>query len=163
MTGDASEPDMRGVEDLRLAIAELHGQLDALGPPPSPVAEVVDSTNLLRTNVYLSAKDEASSNLLSCYMRYVRALESMMSGILEVQSEVIGVLKAYSARLDEDKGGRRTGRKAVGRPPGSRNRATNVVADSGGRGTTKKRSSPAAKKNAAGRTTARKTARAKRP
>lgn len=117
MLASETEPDSLGAEDLRLAINDLQARLDKMGPPPSPLAEVVDSTNTLRTNEYLSARDVIYAELLSHYTRYARMLESVVGDALDVQSGLLEVLRAQSELLEDGKPPART-RAAKGRSKG---------------------------------------------
>lgn len=96
-----SEPNKSGVEELRQIISDLHVQLDELGNPPSPIAEVVDSTNTLRTNEYLCARDTILSKMISYYDAYIKELESLTNNVLSVQSELLDVLKKQSRMIKE--------------------------------------------------------------
>lgn len=144
-----TEPDRLGAEDLRLAINDLQARLDKMGPPPSPLAEVVDSTNTMRANEYLSAKDAICAELLSHYGRYARMLESVVRDALDVQSGFLEVLRAQSELLED------------GKPP-ARMRAAKAAKGRGrGRGSIGKKTAPASagKRKTSGRPSAKKKAR----
>ena len=112
--GVGGDPDRRlGIAELRSLIGQLHVRLDEIGAPPSPLEEVVDSTNTLRTNEYLAAKDAVSSRLISYYGQYVDALASLADSVLDVQSGLIGVLREQSAMLGRGGGGGGGRRPAV--------------------------------------------------
>lgn len=149
MLASETEPDSLGAEDLRLAINDLQARLDKMGPPPSPLAEVVDSTNTLRTNEYLSAKDEICAELLSHYARYARMLESVVGDALDVQSGFLEVLRAQSELLED------------GKPPARMRAAKAAKGGSKGRGSSGKKAAAASAggRKARGRTPAKKRVR----
>ena len=151
MASETGEPDSLGAEDLRLAINDLRARLDKMGPPPSPLAEVVDSTNTLRTNEYLSARDVICAEMLSHYGRYSRMLESVVRDALDVQSGLLEVLRAQSELLEDGKppARMRAAKAAKGRGKGRGSRSGNgggkkTAAASAGKRKTRGR--PSAKK-----------------
>ena len=151
MLASETEPDGLGVEDLRLAINDLQARLDKMGPPPSPLAEVVDSTNTLRTNEYLSAKDAICAEMLSHYGRYARMLESVVRDALDVQSGFLEVLRAQSELLED------------GKPPARMRAAKAAKGRGGGRGSSSGKKTAAAsagKRKTSGRPSAKKKVRA---
>ncbi len=141
MLASETEPDSLGAEDIRLAIDDLQARLDKMGPPPSPLAEVVDSTNTLRTNEYLSARDVICAELLSHYARYARMLESVVRDALDVQSGLLEVLRAQSELLEDGKPPARTRAakaakgRSKGRGSGSSGDKKTAAASAGGRKT----------------------------
>lgn len=151
MASETEGPGSLGAEDLRLAINDLQARLDKMGPPPSPLAEVVDSTNTLRSNEYLSARGAIYAEMLSHYGRYARMLESVVRDALDVQSGLLEVLRAQSELLED------------GKPP-ARTRATKAARGSdkgrGGNGSKKTGATSADKRKTRGRTSAKKRVRA---
>ncbi|MCE2498004.1 MAG: hypothetical protein J4F28_03255 [Nitrosopumilaceae archaeon] len=143
-----TEPDGLGVEDLRLAINDLQARLDKMGPPPSPLAEIVDSTNTLRTNEYLSAKDAVCAELLSHYGRYARMLESVVRDALDVQSGFLEVLRAQSELLEDGKppARMRAAKAAKGRGKGRGSSGGGKKTAAASAGKRKTRGSPPAKR-----------------
>lgn len=100
--GNASKSEgYGGMDELRNTISELHKQLSELGTPPPSIAQVVDSTNILRTNEYLRARDALLSKLISSYGAYAKKLESLTSNVLDVQSGLLEVLKQQSSMIKE--------------------------------------------------------------
>ncbi len=134
MLASETEPDSLGAEDIRLAIDDLQARLDKMGPPPSPLAEVVDSTNTLRTNEYLSARGVIYAELLSHYARYARMLESVVGDALDVQSGLLEVLRAQSELLEDGKppARTRTAKAAKGRSKGRGGSGKKTAAASAG-------------------------------
>lgn len=148
MASETEGPDSLGAEDLRLAINDLQERLDRMGPPPSPLAEVVDSTNTLRTNEYLSARGAIYAEMLLHYGRYARMLESVVRDALDVQSGLLDVLRAQSELLED------------GKPP-ARVRATKAVKGRGKGSSSKKTGATSAdKRKTRGRAPAKKRIRA---
>ena len=99
------------MSDLRDIISDLRMQLDKLGPPPSPVTQIVDSTNMLRMNEYLSARDSILSKMTRHYDVYIQELEALTNSMLGVQSDLLDVLKTQSTMIKESTDSKRTTRQ----------------------------------------------------
>lgn len=92
-------------------ITTLHEKLDGLGKPPVLMPEIVDSTNALRTNEYLKAKNDILAQLVSLYAAYSDHLTSLTGRVMEVQSGLVQVLRMQSEMIadgDADAGSGRS-------------------------------------------------------
>jgi len=92
---DANTPKLK---ELRRRIYELDQRLDGPGEAPPHIAELVHTTNILRTNEYLMEKDEIKTSLIACYKEYVEDLEPLIKSILGLQSEMLEVLRMQPAK-----------------------------------------------------------------
>ena len=100
------------MSDLRDAISDLRMQIDKLGPPPLPITQIVDSTNVLRINEYLSARDSILSKMAQYYDEYIQELEALTSSMLGVQSDLLDVLKKQSSMIKETADSKSTAQQA---------------------------------------------------
>ena len=104
LTGNGIDThDENKVAELYDAITLLHKKLDELGAPPVFMPEVVDSTNALRTNEYLEAKNDILAQLVSFYAAYTDHLTSLTGRVMDVQSGLVQVLRLQSAMIEDEK------------------------------------------------------------
>ena len=87
------------IYDLRKKIQEIQADLDRLGPSPSNIPEMNDSTNLLRLNEYLLKANDKKTELLSAYGQYSESLEVLLSLVFEIQMDLKEILKEQSSMI----------------------------------------------------------------
>ena len=87
------------IYDLRKKIQEIQADLDRLGPSPSNIPEMNDSTNLLRLNEYLLKANGKKTELLSAYGQYSESLEVLLSLVFEIQMDLKEILKEQSSMI----------------------------------------------------------------
>ena len=85
--------------DLRKKIQQLKTELYELGDPVHEMPELINSTNLLRSNEYLSKANAKKTELLSVYEQYAIALETLLSSVFEIQNELKEILKEQSSLI----------------------------------------------------------------
>lgn len=89
------------VSELKHRLLELKKELDDLGEPVKEAPEMINTTNLLRTNEYLKKTDRIKTNLVSTYEQYTKELESLLSSVFEIQLELKELLKDQSNIMSE--------------------------------------------------------------
>ena len=87
------------IYDLRKKIQEIQMALDQLGEPATEIPEMIESSNLLRSNVYLSKANEKKSELLDVYEQYSAALEDLLSSVFDIQKDLKDILKEQSSLI----------------------------------------------------------------
>ncbi|MDH3696284.1 MAG: hypothetical protein OEQ15_03115 [Nitrosopumilus sp.] len=87
------------IYDLRKKIQEIQVDLDQLGPFPSNIPEMNDSTNLLRSNEYLLKANDKKTELLSVYRQYSESLEVLLSLVFDIQMDLKEILKEQSSMI----------------------------------------------------------------
>ena len=87
------------IYDLRKKIQEIQVDLDQLGPSPSNIPEMNDSTNLLRSNEYLLKVNDKKTELLSAYGKYSESLEELLSLVFDIQMDLKEILKEQSSMI----------------------------------------------------------------
>jgi len=87
------------IYDLRKKIQEIQADLDQLGPSPSNIPEMNDSTNLLRSNEYLLKVNDKKTELLSAYGQYSESLEVLLSLVFDIQMDLKEILKEQSSMI----------------------------------------------------------------
>lgn len=75
--------------------------LDQLGEPAADLPEMIESSNLLRTNEYLSKANEKKSELLVAYRQYSNALEELLSSVFDIQKDLKDILKQQSSLISD--------------------------------------------------------------
>ncbi len=89
------------IHDLRKKIQEIQMTLDQLGEPATNLSEMIESSNLIRSNEYLSKANEKKSELLVVYRQYSTALEELLSSVFDIQKDLKDILKEQSALISD--------------------------------------------------------------
>lgn len=87
------------IYDLRKKIQEIRLDLEQLGNPAKNIPEMIESSNLIRSNEYLLKSNEKKTELLDTYDEYSRALEELLSIVFEIQQDLKEILKEQSALI----------------------------------------------------------------
>ncbi len=87
------------IYDLRKKIQAIQLELEQLSNPAKNIPEMVESTNLLRSNEYLLKSNEKKTELLDAYDEYSKALEELLSTVFEIQQDLKEILKDQSALI----------------------------------------------------------------
>jgi len=87
------------IYDLKSKIQQIQRELDDLGDPISNIPEMINSTNLLRSNQFLLKHDEKKNNLLSVYAQYSNSMELLLSSVFEIQLQLKDILKEQSLMI----------------------------------------------------------------
>lgn len=91
------------IYDLRKKIQQVQSDLDHLGEPPMSMPELIESSNLLRSNEYLSKANEKKNELLITYEQYSKSLEDLLSTVFDIQKDLKEILKEQSALIPSKK------------------------------------------------------------
>ncbi|MGH1569176.1 MAG: hypothetical protein ACRBBZ_08395 [Nitrosopumilus sp.] len=89
------------IYDLRKKIQEIQTTLDQLGEPATNLSEMIESSNLIRSNEYLSKANEKKSELLVVYRQYSTALEELLSSVFDIQKDLKDILKEQSTLISD--------------------------------------------------------------
>ena len=84
---------------LRKKIQEIQTSLNLLGDPITDMPELIDSSNLLRSNEYLSKTNEKKSELLAAYEQYSSSLEELLLAVFDIQKDLKDILKEQSSLI----------------------------------------------------------------
>ena len=85
--------------DLRKKIQEIQVDLTQLDKPVSDIPEMIESSNLLRSNEYLSQTNDKKTELLSAYEQYSVALEDLLTSVFDIQKDLKEILKEQSTLI----------------------------------------------------------------
>ena len=99
------------IHDLRKRIMDIESDIALLGAFEE-YPELIDSTNLLRSNEYLVKKSGKQAELTVAYEQYSRALEELLANVFEIQTDLKDILKEQS-RLMSDSDKTRRARKST--------------------------------------------------
>ena len=91
------------IYDLRKKIQEIQMSLDQMGEPTTDMPEMIESSNLLRSNEYLSKANEKKSELLVAYGQYSTALEELLSTVFDIQKDLKDILKEQSSLITDSR------------------------------------------------------------
>ncbi len=79
------------LNDLKHQIKKAKEDLEQIGAPQPPLPEVINTTNLLRANEYLTKTDEKKAELLTAYEEYAKQLEQIVASLLSIQADLNAV------------------------------------------------------------------------
>jgi biotin-(acetyl-CoA carboxylase) ligase len=91
------------LSELKSRIDKVQSDLASIGHTGDPLPEVINTTNVLRLNEYLTKTDEKKSELLLLYEEYAKHLESLVSTLLSIQEDLKDIVKAEVHLLDSEK------------------------------------------------------------
>jgi len=77
-------------------IEHLNQELATIKQSAQPMPELINTTNVLRTNEYLTQLNEKNAQIISSYEAYAKELEFFLSAVLERK---LALLKKTHARL----------------------------------------------------------------
>jgi len=87
------------IYDLRKKIQEIQIDLEQLGEPAKNIPEMIESTNLLRSNEHLSKLNEKKTELIDGFDKYSKALEELLTTVFDIQQDLKEILKEQSALI----------------------------------------------------------------
>ncbi len=90
------------LNDLKRLIQKTKEALAQIGAPEPPHPEVINTTNLLRANEYLTKTDEKKTELLSAYEGYTKQLEQAVASLLSIQTD-LNAVRAQASRIKRKK------------------------------------------------------------
>ena len=96
----------RELAELRSRIRALRSEVESMGEDRGDLPGMIDSANLLRKSEHLARSDALKTDLIECYREYAEGLEGLLRSVLEIQSELTGVLHDQSRMI---RAGRRPG------------------------------------------------------
>ena len=88
----------RTIGELKRKIIQTTNELSALSNDQNPIPELINSTNLLRTNDFLTKTGDKKSELLTAYDQYVKQLENTLTKIIKIQEQLKKLAKKKSAK-----------------------------------------------------------------
>jgi len=97
---------------IKQKIERLHQELATINQSTQPMPELINATNILRTNEYLTHVNEKKTQIVSSYEEYVKELEAFLSSVLERK---LAFLKKTRARLQK-KTKKKPKRKRIKKP-----------------------------------------------
>lgn len=91
------------IYDLRKKIQKVQSDITQLGEPPRDMPEMIESSNLLRSNEYLSKANEKKTELLATYEQYSKSLEELLSTVFDIQKDLKEILIEQSTLITSKK------------------------------------------------------------
>ena len=86
--------------ELKQRIEHLSEELETTSQSTQPMPELINATNILRANEYLTRINAKKTEIISSYAEYVKELEQLVSSVLERK---IAFLKKAQTRLQKTK------------------------------------------------------------
>ena len=90
------------MNQMKQQIKQIKAELDELGEPET-MPEMIQNTNLIRSNEHLSKTNQKKSELLVAYDEYSKQLETLLSSVFEIQNELKDILKEQSNLISSTK------------------------------------------------------------
>ena len=98
------------MHQMKQQIEQIKAELDELGEPEN-MPEMIENTNLIRSNEHLSKTNQKKSELLIAYDEYSKQLENLLSSVFEIQNELKDILKDQSNLISSPKKSKKQSRK----------------------------------------------------
>ena len=89
------------LNDMKARIQRLQAEISQLGAPEPVMPEMIDATNAIRLNAYLTKSDEKKTALNAAYSDYAENLEGIVSTLLSIQADLKDIIKTEASLLDE--------------------------------------------------------------
>ncbi|MEW6588182.1 MAG: hypothetical protein AB1299_03345 [Thermoproteota archaeon] len=83
--------------ELKLRVQKAQEELAQLGSPAPPLPEMIDTTNIIRINEYLTKSSEGKSRLISAYEDYTKKLEEIIASLLSIQADLKDIVKTEAS------------------------------------------------------------------
>jgi len=90
--------DSKALSDLKNKISQAKSDLTKLEESNKPVPELINSTNLLRSNEFLTKTNTKKTELLSSYELYFKEIENVLVEIKKIQTILKNSLKSKSKK-----------------------------------------------------------------
>ncbi|MCE2508821.1 MAG: hypothetical protein J4G04_05940 [Nitrosopumilaceae archaeon] len=84
---------------LKIEIRDLSARLDGLGPEPDSLPQFAISTNAVRQNEYLAKRNHIQSDMIRAYAHYTQFLEEASTGLVEIQHQMIELLRLQAKEM----------------------------------------------------------------
>lgn len=97
--------------ELKLRVQKAQEELAQLGSPAPPLPEMIDTTNIIRINEYLTKSNEGKSKLISAYEDYAKKLEEIVASLLSIQADLKDIVKTEASIIA--KSGRKRQKKST--------------------------------------------------
>ena len=98
------------MHQMKQQIEQIKAELDELGEPEN-MPEMIENTNLIRSNEHLSKTNQKKSELLIAYDDYSKQLENLLSSVFEIQNELKEILKDQSNLISTPKKSKKQSKK----------------------------------------------------
>lgn len=89
--------------ELKLRVQKAQEELEQLGSPAPPLPEMIDTTNIIRINEYLTKSNEGKSRLISAYEDYAKKLEEIVATLLSIQADLKDIVKAEASLISKSR------------------------------------------------------------
>lgn len=90
------------IYELRKQIQKITSELNNLEKTSKNIPELIQSTNLLRSNDHLVEINLKRSELTSAYKQYCNELEQLLTTVFDIQKDLKEILKTQSALISEN-------------------------------------------------------------
>ena len=91
------------IYELRKQIQKITLELKRLDKSTSNMPELIESSNLLRSNQHLTEVNTKRSELITSYEKYSKELEKMLATVFDIQKDLKEILKTQSSIIEKQK------------------------------------------------------------
>ncbi len=99
------------LNELKIRIKKAREELAEMGLPEQPLPEMINTTNILRANEYLTKTDQGKTYLISAYEEYTKQLEDLATSLLSIQSDLKEIMKTKASMIKKTR--RKKPRKSI--------------------------------------------------
>lgn len=89
------------LNELKMRIQQIQDEISQLGSPEPVMPEMINATNAIRLNEYLTKTDEKKTALNAAYDDYTKQLEQIVSTLLSIQADLRDIIKAEASIMAE--------------------------------------------------------------
>lgn len=107
----ADDNTNKAIQELQQKIRQMQEELGQMNGQSSNIPELINSTNILRTNEQLTRVSDKKSELLEAYGQYTQILTNVIMTIIRKQNEIAEIRKKQTSAARVKKTRSRTGRR----------------------------------------------------
>jgi hypothetical protein len=90
------------LNELKIRIQKGREDLANIGAPVPSLPEIINMTNILRANEYLTKTDYKKTELISNYEEYTNKLEQIIASLLSIQTDLRDIIKTEASLIEGD-------------------------------------------------------------
>lgn len=91
------------LSEFKNEISKIIQEIEEIGEPSPEIPELIDSTNLRRSNDHFKKINEKKTQLLQVYSNYVNQLENLLSSVFEIQKDLKDLIKDQAELMQMSK------------------------------------------------------------
>lgn len=95
------------LNELKMRVQKAKEDLAQIGAYGESLPEMINMTNVLRANEFLTKTDAKKSELILAYSEYAEKLEQIVSSLLSIQTDLRDIIKTEASLIESDSGAKK--------------------------------------------------------